>query len=125
MIAAARHAGFRVVDCGEVPTPALALEAQACGAGALMVTGSHIPADRNGLKFYTRTGEITKPDEVAILSAMDRSTPDTSTPDGPQGVLAAETKANARFIRRYTSSFWAYGITGPQDRRVFPQCRGA
>ncbi|WP_336432869.1 hypothetical protein [Pseudoalteromonas distincta] len=34
-----------------------------------MVTGSHILFDRNGLKFYTNTGEITKQDEIAIISA--------------------------------------------------------
>ncbi len=40
------------------------------GAAAVMVTGSHIPADRNGLKFYTPAGEITKADEAAILGAL-------------------------------------------------------
>jgi phosphomannomutase len=32
----------------------------------LMVTGSHIPDDRNGIKFHTPTGEILKQDETAI-----------------------------------------------------------
>ncbi|TXI07732.1 MAG: phosphomannomutase, partial [Rhizobium sp.] len=32
----------------------------------LMITGSHIPADRNGIKFYRPDGEIDKRDEVAI-----------------------------------------------------------
>ncbi|MEZ5885742.1 MAG: phosphomannomutase [Paracoccaceae bacterium] len=58
--------GRRVVDCGALPTPALALAAMAAGAPAVMVTGSHIPADRNGLKFYRPEGEITKADEEAI-----------------------------------------------------------
>ncbi|NRP75879.1 Phosphoglucosamine mutase [Ensifer psoraleae] len=31
-----------------------------------MVTGSHIPADRNGIKFYGPNGEINKADEAAI-----------------------------------------------------------
>ena len=70
VIAAARQAGMRVLNCGPVPTPALALAAQAHGGGAVMVTGSHIPADRNGLKFYTSAGEITKADETAILSSV-------------------------------------------------------
>ncbi len=34
-----------------------------------MVTGSHIPFDRNGLKFYRPEGEISKADELAILAA--------------------------------------------------------
>ena len=59
-----------IVDCGELPTPALALEAMRRGAPAIMVTGSHIPADRNGLKFYRADGEIDKADEAAILAAL-------------------------------------------------------
>lgn len=35
-------------------------------AAAIMVTGSHIPADRNGLKFYLPDGDILKADETAI-----------------------------------------------------------
>lgn len=63
-------AGFSPVDCGEVPTPALALYAQTRQAPAIMVTGSHIPADRNGLKFYIAEREITKADEAGILAAL-------------------------------------------------------
>ncbi len=33
-----------------------------------MVTGSHIPADRNGIKFYRPDGEIDKADEAAITA---------------------------------------------------------
>lgn len=66
--AAIRAAGVDCIDCGATPTPALALEAAARGAPAVMVTGSHIPFDRNGLKFYTPDGEITKEDEVGILA---------------------------------------------------------
>ena len=64
--AGAASLGVRVVDCGAVPTPALALAALARQAPSAMVTGSHIPADRNGLKFYTARGEITKADEGEI-----------------------------------------------------------
>ena len=35
-----------------------------------MVTGSHIPFDRNGLKFYTEHGEITKGQESAIMATI-------------------------------------------------------
>ncbi len=69
VIQTARAAGIDATDCGEAATPALALAAAEAGAAAIMVTGSHIPADRNGLKFYTPAGEITKAEEVAILSA--------------------------------------------------------
>jgi phosphomannomutase len=35
-----------------------------------MVTGSHIPFDRNGIKFYTAEGEISKTHEAAITRAV-------------------------------------------------------
>src|SRR3982751_729709 len=46
--------GVPAIDCGELPTPALALEALRGECPAIMVTGSHIPGHRNGLKFYRR-----------------------------------------------------------------------
>lgn len=48
--------GITAVRCGPVPTPALALGAMNADCGAIMITGSHIPADRNGLKFYVPSG---------------------------------------------------------------------
>lgn len=67
-MAALAAAGFQPVDCGPIPTPALAFYARRQGAAALMVTGSHIPADRNGIKFYGPKGEINKADEAAITA---------------------------------------------------------
>ena len=65
---AARAMGVEVDFYGVIPTPALAFKSQEDSVPAIMVTGSHIPFDRNGLKFYTKTGEITKADETNILS---------------------------------------------------------
>jgi phosphomannomutase len=61
--------GIHVNYHGVLPTPALAFAAMQQGIPCIMVTGSHIPFDRNGLKFYTPDGEITKADEHAILTA--------------------------------------------------------
>lgn len=60
-------AGLVPVDCGTVPTPALALHAMAADSAAVMVTGSHIPDDRNGLKFYLPDGEISKADRKSVV----------------------------------------------------------
>jgi phosphomannomutase len=68
-IAAIRQAGLETDFCGVLPTPALAFYAQENGIAAIMVTGSHIPFDRNGIKFYRASGEITKADEVGISAA--------------------------------------------------------
>lgn len=73
VMAAAATEGFTVVNAGPLPTPALALAAQSRKLPAIMVTGSHIPEDRNGLKFYRPDGEITKQDESGILQHLPQS----------------------------------------------------
>lgn len=73
--------GFEPVDCGAVPTPALALQAMKTGSAAVMITGSHIPADRNGLKFYKPAGEVSKDDEAGIVGQLS----DADVPDGVFG----------------------------------------
>lgn len=64
------------VFCGYVPTPALALYAFGLGIPSLMVTGSHIPDDRNGIKFYRAEGEVLKTDEVGITRQVLSVDPD-------------------------------------------------
>ncbi|MFD1745103.1 phosphomannomutase [Rhizobium helianthi] len=65
-IGALQRSGLNPVSCGALPTPALALYAMSQNCASLMITGSHIPADRNGIKFYRPDGEIDKDDERAI-----------------------------------------------------------
>jgi phosphomannomutase len=66
--AAIEKYGFEVYFYGVLPTPALALQAMKDGIPSIMITGSHIPFDRNGIKFYTPYGEITKEDESKIVN---------------------------------------------------------
>ncbi|MET3614281.1 phosphomannomutase [Rhizobium aquaticum] len=70
-IGALQQAGLQPIDCGTVPTPALAHYGLKLKAASLMITGSHIPADRNGIKFYRPDGEIGKSDETAIAAAAE------------------------------------------------------
>jgi phosphomannomutase len=99
VIAAARAEGVGVTDCGAVPTPALALAAMEAGAAAIMVTGSHIPADRNGLKFYVPLGEITKAEEAAILAQLGRA------PGGELAARRAYPNASGDWAARYRRAF--------------------
>ncbi|WP_375258600.1 phosphomannomutase [Citreimonas sp.] len=99
-------AGLDVTDCGVLPTPALALAAVQAGAAAIMVTGSHIPADRNGLKFYTPEGEITKAYETAILGALGQAFPDGTDP-GPGDDSAARA-----YAARYVDAFGPKALAG-------------
>jgi phosphomannomutase len=96
--AGASAAGYRVICCGEVPTPALALAALGRGAPSVMVTGSHIPADRNGLKFYSAKGEITKAEEAKISRIAGDGRPLKTREE----VGAEQDGAiNERYLRRY------------------------
>lgn len=103
---AAASQGVAVHDAGAVPTPALALAAMAAGGAAVMITGSHIPDDRNGLKFYTPEGEITKAEEGAILAALGADHP----ADGPAPVT--ETAVNRAYVARYLTAYGPEALAG-------------
>jgi phosphomannomutase len=101
----AEAAGIDTVECGALPTPALALAA--AGQAAVMVTGSHIPADRNGLKFYHANGEITKADEARIVAAFEA---DAALPSGT-GQRRSE-DALAGYRARYLEAFGPGALAG-------------
>ncbi|MEX0364852.1 MAG: phosphomannomutase [Ruegeria sp.] len=106
--AAAAATGVEVVRVGALPTPALALAAIEAGAAAVMVTGSHIPADRNGLKFYVPTGEISKDDETAILAHLGRAT----GADTGDGMVRDDPNALDAYHARYVAAFGPGALNG-------------
>ncbi|MFA6610067.1 MAG: phosphomannomutase [Candidatus Omnitrophota bacterium] len=77
--AAIADMGGIVDDQGQVPSPALAYYAMRNNTASIMVTGSHIPADRNGIKFTKRTGEVLKSDESGILENVKRERVNTNS----------------------------------------------
>ncbi|PST85891.1 phosphomannomutase [Photobacterium sp. NCIMB 13483] len=97
---ALQELGLEVIYYGVVPTPALAYVSMQDNIPCIMVTGSHIPFDRNGLKFYRPDGEISKADEQAILNATARFEAVTDLPE-----LVVNDKAAIKYIERYTSLF--------------------
>ncbi|WP_269151094.1 phosphomannomutase [Photobacterium damselae] len=99
--------GLEVVYYGVVPTPALAYASMQENIPCIMVTGSHIPFDRNGLKFYRPDGEINKADEQAILNATVEFEAITDLP-----VLTVSDKAASEYIERYTSLFDSQMLAG-------------
>ena len=103
--AAIQAAGLRVDWCGTIPTPALALYAQTQQIPAVMITGSHIPFDRNGIKFYSASGEITKTDEAAIANAV------ISVPK--HGLLAELPPAKPDAHRMYMARYLDFFPSGP------------
>ena len=67
---AADDLGYRAVNCGKIPSPAVALFGFENKIPSIMVTGSHIPDDRNGIKFNKCAGEVLKSDENGMSSQI-------------------------------------------------------
>ncbi|HHN8373416.1 TPA: phosphomannomutase [Morganella morganii] len=100
-IDAIKQQGLEPIYYGVLPTPALAYASMINGIPCIMVTGSHIPFDRNGLKFYRPDGEITKIDEQAILNCHIQF----ELPENLQSPLLVSSLAAKKYIQRYTSVF--------------------
>ncbi|MEG1972649.1 MAG: phosphomannomutase/phosphoglucomutase, partial [Oscillospiraceae bacterium] len=63
--------GVRAFDCGLASTPAMFMATvfpESDFDGAVMVTASHMPKNRNGFKFFTRDGGLEKNDIRLVLT---------------------------------------------------------
>ncbi len=115
---AALDLGFRPRYCGRIPSPAVAAYGIAHGIPSLMVTGSHIPDDRNGIKFNLPTGEVLKADEAGIRAQEVRIPGGLfdgagMLPAGAPGALPAEDSvASEAYVRRYLDFFPAGCLGG-------------
>ena len=66
--------GIDVVNCGLASTPAMFMTTVTEGYrydGSIMLTASHLPFNRNGLKFFTAEGGLEKGDITAVLGIAD------------------------------------------------------
>lgn len=97
---ALQSVGIKAHYFGDIPTPALAYYAEQNKMPSIMVTGSHIPYDRNGIKFYSQSGEITKQHELDIASATIEFD-DIPLSDLPE----VNPSAKAFYIDRYINFF--------------------
>ena len=66
IVRAITDAGMQAVNLGRIPTPALASYALSHNKGSIMVTGSHIPFERNGYKTNSSRGELLKQQEAPL-----------------------------------------------------------
>ena len=67
--AALKDGGANVLDCGLSSTPAMFMTTVDLNTdGAVQITASHHPFDRNGLKFFTKDGGLDGKDITAILN---------------------------------------------------------
>ncbi|MGY4027452.1 phosphomannomutase [Aeromonas rivuli] len=104
---ALQQVGIEPIYYGIIPTPALAYQAMQGNMPCIMVTGSHIPFDRNGLKFYRPDGEITKTDEQKILASEVYFSALPALPE-----LVANLQAGKEYCSRYRSLFSADFLAG-------------
>ena len=120
IVAAIHDAGMQPINLGMIPTPALTCYALARGKGSMMVTGSHIPFDRNGYKANSSKGELRKQQEAPINEQVrkvrqrlyePRSRDQSLFDDrgffktGHQDLPAEHPEARAAWVERFTSFF--------------------
>jgi phosphomannomutase len=116
MKAIADH-GSVPVNGGRVPTPAVALFGFAQKIPSIMVTGSHIPDDRNGIKFYRPKSELLKRDEPGMKEQVVELPPDFdaqgATLSSAQRVEPAiEAEIERRYVHRYFEAFGEGALRG-------------
>ncbi len=74
------RAGVHTVDCHMASTPAMFMTTVIPGYaydGAIMLTASHLPFNRNGMKFFTKEGGLEKNDITALLEiAAENGSPE-------------------------------------------------
>ena len=116
---AVRDFGCQPINCGFIPTPALALFGIEQGLASLIVTGSHIPDDRNGIKFNQASGEILKQDEAGIRAQQVSIPPGLFDLAGrshePFSLPPQTSAAYDAYVRRYLEFFPEHCLQG---RRV-------
>jgi len=117
--------GCRVENAGKIPTPALILHSVSRKHAGVMVTGSHIPFDRNGIKINKSAGEILKSDEAGIIREVEHirreeySRSAATSAFDPAGMLKSafelppvDGSAENGYLRRYLDSFQKGGLSG-------------
>jgi phosphomannomutase len=126
IVTAITDAGMKAVNLGRIPTPALASYALTRSKGSIMVTGSHIPFDRNGYKTNSSRGELLKEQEAPINEQVrlvrkklyeqpwDQSRFDQRgmLKSGHQDLPEEHGEARAAYIERFTRFFAGSSLKG-------------
>ncbi len=80
------RAGVTVLDCGLASTPSMFFAVEEFGChGAVEITASHHPFDRNGFKFFTKNGGLNSGDITQILEYAQSN----ALPPAAQGRITA------------------------------------
>ena len=79
-------------DCGLITTPAMFCSTVLPGSdfdGAVMITASHLPFNRNGMKFFTKDGALSKAELTQILEQAAALAGDFAE-ESPETLLTAD-----------------------------------
>ncbi len=113
---AADDLGYRAVNCGKIPSPAVALFGFENKIPSIMVTGSHIPDDRNGIKFNKCAGEVLKSDEKGMSSQIVELDDALFDADGnfvtTKPPHAVSPEAGENYVMRYLNFFAPDALQG-------------
>ncbi|MDD2217679.1 MAG: phosphomannomutase/phosphoglucomutase [Eubacteriales bacterium] len=86
--------GIRVLDCGLASTPAMFMstvfEEYNCD-GAIMITASHLPFNRNGFKYFSKDGGLNKIDITEIINFAEQAEIILDSLDEPEKCELMET----------------------------------
>jgi phosphomannomutase len=77
--------GFDVMDCGLASTPAMfmtTIHPNHRASGGVMLTASHLPFNRNGMKFFTEKGGFDKGDVRELLRLAAEKDPESGLEEG-------------------------------------------
>jgi len=108
--------GVRVLDCGLASTPAMFMSTVTPGFecdGAVMLTASHLPFNRNGCKFFTAHGGLNRTDIAALLARAEAG---PSAPAGVPGAILA-----VDFMAAYTAQLVARIRSGVAHPRHYDE----
>ena len=107
--------GYLPAHVGRIPSPALAYYGLQQAIPAIMVTGSHIPDDRNGIKFNKAAGEVLKADEAGMKTQVI-ALPEIFDTEGclrePYALAAEQPDAHDAYVRRWLDVFPADFLRG-------------
>lgn len=100
------ESGVKVLRCNGATTPSMFFATRYEGTdcdGAIEITASHLPSERNGLKFFTKEGGLEGKDIQWILSAARQVTPAATVGEIlPYDILTPYSKELTDLIRRRT-----------------------
>ncbi len=112
-ITALADCGLFVLDCGMASTPAMFMTTvsdQTHCDGAVMLTASHLPSDRNGMKFFTCQGGLESGEITALLRLSEGDLPRGRAPgaskDGIKHERPCKPARRARNMLAFCRGLW-------------------